>query len=163
MAVIATLVIGADGSTTKDGSSEGVTSKADRERFLENRRAADCILIGGNTARTEPYMKTPVPVVVISRHSINPLADNPLAHCWNLAPIAALDKAISTFGARIHIEAGASIIAELISRDRIDQLQLSITNIVGGEKRVDIQALLKNFTHQQEKIIGDTRFISATR
>jgi riboflavin biosynthesis pyrimidine reductase len=63
--VIATLVVGSDGSTAKDGSSRGVTSTLDRARFLERRRHVDAILIGGNTARCEPYRKTPVPVVVI--------------------------------------------------------------------------------------------------
>lgn len=86
MTVTVTLVVGSDGSTTKDGSSAGVTTAADRSEFLARRRTADCILIGGNTARTEPYHRTPVPVVVISRSLINPLADNRLAHCWNLSP-----------------------------------------------------------------------------
>ena len=83
MAVIATLVVGADGSTTKGGTSQGVTSGADRAQFLEHRRLADCIFIGGNTARTEPYLRTPVPVVVISHQLNNPLASNPLAHLWS--------------------------------------------------------------------------------
>jgi riboflavin biosynthesis pyrimidine reductase len=74
--IIATLVVGSDGSTAKDGSSRGVTSTLDRARFLERRRHVDAILIGGNTARTEPYRKTPVPVVVISTSMINALADN---------------------------------------------------------------------------------------
>jgi riboflavin biosynthesis pyrimidine reductase len=63
--IIATLVVGSDGSTSKDGSSRGVSSSADRSRFLERRRSVDAILIGGNTARNEPYRKTPVPVVVV--------------------------------------------------------------------------------------------------
>ena len=163
MAVIATLVVGADGSSIKDGSSQGVTSGADRARFLENRKGADCIIIGGNTARTEPYLRTPVPVVVISLGSDNPLAKNPLAHMWNLSPAAALDKAIATFGPRIHIEAGASVIAELIAQNRIDQLDLSVTQVVGGDRRVSIESLLQTFTRTDESDCEGTRFISATR
>jgi len=163
MAVIATLVVGADGSTTKGGSSQGVTSGADRAYFLEHRRLADCILIGGNTARTEPYARTPVPVVVISRNLINPLASNPLAHCWDLSPVAGLAKAIKTFGPRIHVEAGASIISELIAAGRIDQLELSITSVIGGEMKVDIETLLGAFTTRVEKVIDGTRFISASK
>jgi len=163
MAVIATLVVGADGSTTKSGSSQGVTSGADRAHFLEHRRLADCIFIGGNTARTEPYLRTPVPVVVISRQPSNPLANNPLAHCWNLSPIAGLDKAIENFGPRIHVEAGASMISELIAAGRIDQLELSITSATGGEMKVDIDALLGAFTTRVEKVIDGTRFISASK
>jgi riboflavin biosynthesis pyrimidine reductase len=163
MAVIATLVVGADGSTTKDGSSQGVTSGADRAHFLEHRRLADCILIGGNTARTEPYARTPVPVVVISRNLIKSLASNPLAHCWNLSPVAGLNKAIEIFGPRIHVEAGASIISELIAAGRIDQLELSITSVTGGELKVDIDALLGAFTTREERVIDGTRMISASK
>lgn len=163
MAVIATLVVGADGSTTKGGTSQGVTSGADRAQFLEHRRLADCIFIGGNTARTEPYLRTPVPVVVISRQLDNPLANNPLAHLWSLSPVAGLAKAIATFGPRIHVEAGATMISELIAAGQIEQLELSISSVTGGEMRVDIDALLEVFTTREEKVIDGTRFISASK
>jgi riboflavin biosynthesis pyrimidine reductase len=163
MAVIATLVAGRDGSTSKDGTSAGVSSAADRQSFLTRRRDADCILIGGNTARIEPYHRTPVPVVVISKSLINPLADNRLAHCWNLAPEPALDRAIKTFGSRIHIEAGSTILTQLIAAGRVDQLELSITEVVGGQNKIDITTLLSHFTIDSERILDGTRMISASR
>ena len=113
--VIATLVVGSDGSTAKDGSSRGVTSTLDRARFLERRRHVDAILIGGNTARTEPYRKTPVPVVVISTSMVNALADNRQAYWWNASASEALERARRLFGPTILVEAGASIINELIA------------------------------------------------
>jgi len=163
MAVIATLVVGADGSTSKDGTSAGVSSAADRLSFLARRREADCILIGGNTARVEPYHRTPVPVVVISKSLINPLADNRLAHCWNLSPEQALDRAIAMFGTRIHIEAGSAILTELIEVGRVDQLELSITDVVGGENKIDLVALLSHFTIESERSQDGTRLISASK
>ena len=163
MPVIATLVVGADGSTTNKGNSAGVASEIDRSHFLQRRRTADCIIIGGNTARTEPYHRTPVPVVVISRSLINPLADNRLAHCWNLSPSNALDKAIAMFGPRIHIEAGVSIINELLLHNRIDELELSITESTGGEDKINIQELLNHFTSMSETTSQGTRMISAQR
>jgi riboflavin biosynthesis pyrimidine reductase len=163
MTVTVTLVTGADGSTSKGGTSAGVSSAADRTAFLARRRAADCILIGGNTARTEPYQRTPVPVVVISRALINPLANNRLAHCWNLSPEKALDRAIKTFGPQVHVEAGASIIQELLDAGRIDALELSITEVVGGEDKIDLDLLLNYFSRKSEKVIYGTRFISAQR
>ena len=163
MTVTVTLVSGSDGSTSKGGNSAGVSSAADRTSFLARRRAADCILIGGNTARTEPYQRTPVPVVVISRSLINPLANNRLAHCWNLTPVKALDRAIKTFGPNVHVEAGASIIDELLSAGRVDALELSITEVSGGEDKVDLAKLLSHFSQQSEKIADGTRFISASK
>jgi riboflavin biosynthesis pyrimidine reductase len=163
MPVIATLVVGVDGSTSRNGNSAGVTSEIDRSQFLQRRRNADCIIIGGNTARTEPYHRTPVPVVVISRSLINPLADNRLAYCWNLSPSSALDQAIAMFGPRVHIEAGISIINELLLQERIDELELSITESTGGEDRIDIEELLSHFTSISETTSQGTRMISAQR
>lgn len=163
MTVTVTLVTGADGSTSKGGTSAGVSSAADRTAFLARRRAADCILIGGNTARTEPYQRTPVPVVVISKALINPLANNRLAHCWNLSPEKALERAIKTFGPQVHVEAGASIIQELLDAGRIDALELSITEVVGGEDKINLDLLLNYFSRKSERVIDGTRFISAQR
>jgi dihydrofolate reductase len=104
-----------------------------------------------------------VPVVVISRSLINPLADNRLAHCWNLSPEKALDRAIKTFGPNIHIEAGASIVMELISAGRVDAIELSITPATGGEDFIDVDRLLSHFSHLTEIVNSDTRFISAQK
>lgn len=161
MTVTVTLVAGSDGSTAKGGNSAGVSSAADRSAFLARRRAADCILIGGNTARKEPYQRTPVPVIIISRSLINPLANNRLAHCWNLMPIKALDRAIETFGPNVHVEAGTSIIDQLISAGRVDALELSITQVIDGEDKIDLAKLLSYFSQQSEMTLDGTRFISA--
>jgi len=66
VSIVATLVVGSDGSTSKESRSAGVSSDADRQVFLQRRREVDCIIIGGNTARHEPYNPTPVPLIVIS-------------------------------------------------------------------------------------------------
>jgi riboflavin biosynthesis pyrimidine reductase len=120
------------------------------------RRSADCILIGGNTARTEPYHRTPVPVVVLSKSLINPLADNRLAHCWNLSPAKAIERARNTFGPTIHVEAGITIINELLEANLVDALELSITEVSGGEDKIDIEnfslILAKNQSSQSQAL-----------
>jgi riboflavin biosynthesis pyrimidine reductase len=161
--IIATLVVGSDGSTAKDGNSRGVTSTLDRARFLERRRKVDAILIGGNTARTEPYRKTPVPVVVISTSMINSLADNRQAYWWNASPSEAIERARRLFGPTILVEAGTSIILELLSLNLIDRLELSVTAVTGGEDRIDIQQMLSHFTSVTSEIEGETTFYIATR
>lgn len=163
MSVIASLVVAQDGSTAKGGQSSGVASIEDRKRFLARRREADCIIIGGNTARSEPYHRTPVPVVVISRSLINSLADNRLALWWNTSPALAIARAQKTFGENILVEAGPVLVSEMIREGLIDGLELSVTELFGGEGKIDYQALLKAFPKVREMKVGETTFYSASR
>jgi riboflavin biosynthesis pyrimidine reductase len=160
--VIASLVVGSDGSTSKDGRSAGVSSAADRRAFLARRRQADALLIGGNTARNEPYQKTPVPVVVVSKSMLNPLSNNRLAHWWNCDPVEALSRAQRLFGETIVIESGISIIEELLAAKKIDRLELSVTAVTEGEDQVDYKKLLSKFTSITERVEEDTTFYTAT-
>jgi riboflavin biosynthesis pyrimidine reductase len=161
MAVFASLVVGADGSTTKDGNSRGIASGIDRSTFLARRRSADFLLIGGQTARTEPYHRTPVPVVVASRSMINALADNRLAHWWNLSPTAALAKGVKKFGGNVLVESGPSIIDELLLSKALDGIYLSITEVTGGENPIDISSFLAKFVEVNRQKIEGTEFIEA--
>lgn len=161
MSVFASLVVGADGATTKNGSSRAISSGIDRTSFLARRRAVDFIFIGGETARTEPYHRTPVPVVVSSRSLVNALADNRLAHWWNLSPNAAIEKGIKQFGPNVLVESGARMMQQLLSAKLLDGVYLSVTDIAGGDDAVNVEVLLQNFTSIDRQIIGDTLFIEA--
>jgi len=163
MAVFASLVVGTDGSTAKGGNSRGITSGVDRTAFLARRRSADFLLIGGETARLEPYHRTPVPVVISSRSMINSLADNRLAHWWNLSPTDALAKGMKKFGENVLVESGPSIIDELLLNKVIDGIYLSITSITGGENPIDIAALLGNFVEIDRQEVDGTQFIEARK
>jgi riboflavin biosynthesis pyrimidine reductase len=163
MAVFASLVVGTDGSTSKGGNSRGITSGVDRTAFLARRRSADFLLIGGETARVEPYHRTPVPVVISSRSMINSLADNRLAHWWNLSPIDALAKGIKKFGDNVLVESGPSIIDELLLNKVLDGIYLSITSVTGGEYPIDIAALLGNFVEIDRQKVEGTQFIEARK
>lgn len=161
MSVVATLVVGSDGSTSKESRSAGISSAEDRRAFLKRRREVDVIIVGGNTARQEPYNRTPVPLVVISRSLVNPVQGNHLALFWNCSPAAAVEKARSLFGEKILIEGGISMINDLISHKLIDQLELSVTTATGGEDKVDIKLLLSQFSHVTQRTELETTFYSA--
>ena len=161
MGVVATLVVGSDGSTSKESRSAGVSSPEDRKAFLQRRREVDVIIVGGNTARHEPYNRTPVPLVVISRSLVNPVQGNHLALFWNCSPAKAVEKARKIFGEKILIEGGVSMINELISHKLIDQLELSVTSASGGEDKIDINELLSHFSQVSERIEAGTIFYSA--
>ena len=163
MQVVATLVMGMDGSTSKDGSSAGVSTTTDRERFLKRRREFDCIIIGGNTARSERYSITPCPLVVISRHPSNILITNPNAYWWNLDPKSALEKAKREFGPAILIEAGPALLLEYLNEGLVDQLEISVTPITGGDHLIDLNEALRGFEITNDEKLNETRFVTARK
>ncbi len=158
MSIVATIVVGADGSSTINGSSSEVTSTADRATFLQRRRLVDCIIIGGNTARNEPYSKTPVPLVVVSKQEHPQL---PAAHVWDLDPKDALKKARHEFGENILIEGGASFISYVLEQNLVDVLELSVTNSTGGADIFDYKKFLSLAHSVTEKVVSDTTFYTA--
>jgi riboflavin biosynthesis pyrimidine reductase len=161
VSVVATLVVGSDGSTSKESRSAGVSSPEDRKAFLQRRREVDVIIVGGNTARHEPYNRTPVPLVVISRSLVNPVQGNHLALFWNCSPVMAVEKARALFGEKILIEGGISMINELLEHKKIDQLELSVTPAYGGENTADINLLLSHFSQIERREDSGTIFYSA--
>ncbi|MSO43208.1 MAG: hypothetical protein EXQ76_03135 [Candidatus Planktophila sp.] len=161
MSTCACLVVGADGSTTKGGSSRGVGSSADRSVFLARRAQFDVIIIGGNTARNEPYARTPVPLVVISRSDANPVADNPKAHIWNTTPALAIGRARQEFGPRILIEGGVAFINELLADRLIDEFFLTVTPEREGENLFDWREILNHFSNFKESQVDETLFFHA--
>ena len=123
MPIIANLIVGANGGTTIDGRSAPLSSAQDRTRFHQLRERADLILIGGESSRTEPYAKTPVPLVVTSRRSdlSGPAALNPKALLSN-ADLASTLAAYQPNYSTILIEAGAGLLEEAIRARLIDEL-----------------------------------------
>ena len=162
MAVIASLVLGVDGSSSLMGSSDAITTPIDRERFLTRRRLSDAILIGGNTARNERYQRTPVPLIILSRTRPALLDQNPLAHWWHLSPLEAVVRAEQEFGSTISIEGGIALISELLDVGAISQLNLSITPNIGGEDRVDYPELLSHFEKVERNQADGTVFYTCT-
>jgi riboflavin biosynthesis pyrimidine reductase len=78
-----------------------------------------------------------------------------------MTPAQALAKAKVQFGERILIEAGTSIIFELIDQGLIDQLELSVTPVTGGDHPIDWQDLLNRFANHTHSNIDGTDFYVA--
>ena len=163
MPTIATLVLGQDGSSTYSGNSLGLSTDADRARFLTRRRSADCILTGGKTARAEGYASTPVALVILSRSEEIIRPENPLAKQWNHSIADAIAEIHSQFGDAIMIEGGVNFLKAALEAGVVDQVELSITPITGGENKFKWKSLTNDFKVVKEEELIDTKFITLER
>jgi len=156
--VRANLVIGISGQTTLNGRSNGLSSPADRRNFHAMRQQFDVILIGGQTARTEPYQKTPIPLVVISRSASipEPLKINPMLNWWQLSPELAIGKCQKEFGEKVLIEGGANLV--LAALPWITELSLTRSAISEGENKLEVSKLIQNFELISEELTPDEKF-----
>ena len=147
--VIANLIVGADGSTTKAGSSIGLSTPADRKLFHELRAQSAAIIIGGNTARREPYKKTPVPLYIITHSNLRLQPKNQLAKQINLPPNSAMESIFSDFkdqaNSQLLVEAGPKLLQELIELNLIQRLYLTVNLKQSGENKIDLNLLLSKF------------------
>ena len=165
MTVSANIILGADGSTSRGGSSAGLTDLADRSRFHNIRSAADAILIGGNTARTEPYGKTPIPLVIISAQNEIPdlVRANPMVNIWDLPPMVALEKARAEFGPNILIEAGPELLREFLRQGVIQELFITLSSQTGGTNKVELTELIAGFVEASREKVSGTIFLKYLR
>lgn len=69
MTVIASLVVGSNGATSLDGLSRGLSTEADRARFLQRHRSAAAFIIGKQSALVENYRQSDVPIFIFTRSS----------------------------------------------------------------------------------------------
>lgn len=154
--VIANLIVGKDGSTSKNGSSIGLSTPADRKLFHHLRSQSSAILIGGNTARREPYKKTAVPLYIITHSKLRLQPKNPLAKQLNLDPLSAINLVLTEIAdqpsPKLLVEAGPKLLLELINLKKIDELYLTINHNLTGENKIDVTQLTADF-----KLISSTQ------
>lgn len=162
--VAASLVLGADGSTSKNGSSSGLSSPNDRARFHKIRGESTAILIGGATARREPYKKTPIPLFIVTHSRVKLQPKNHLAKQLNMDPISALSEIENIFAdkdnAQLLVEAGPRLLQVLLDDRKVDNLYLTINHQVHGENKIDIDKLLTGFKLVSKEIIESDEFCS---
>jgi riboflavin biosynthesis pyrimidine reductase len=154
MSVMANLVIGIDGSTSRGGSSKALSSQEDRRRFHELRKRANAILIGGETARNEPYENAPLPLIVISRsNEITEISQNPDYEIINLEPLAAVEQAKKRFE-NIIVEGGPNLLLKII--EKIDELYITISKQTGDGQIMSFDGITRDFIMEnKEEVDGE--------
>jgi len=161
--VTANLIVGKDGSTSISGSSTPLSTQEDRERFQALRLKNDLILIGGNTARREPYKKTPIPLYILTHTKVRLQPKNQLAKQFSLSA----KELISEIGSRFEsgkevinllVEAGPSLLTQMISDSLIDQFYLTINLELTGENQISISNLTRSFELVESEIVGSCEF-----
>jgi len=125
------------------GSSAGLSFPADRLRFHQLRQEFSAILIGGNTARHEPYTTTPLPLIVLSHDPLpDRLLGNEQARAWDLPLVAAVERATDEFGDLL-FESGPALLMEAIQDGLIQELFLTISEKAGGEGFINPEELTR--------------------
>ena len=147
----ANLIVGADGSTTLANSSMGLSTDEDRRRFHELRSKNDLILIGGNTARREPYKRTPIPLYILTHTKVRLQPKNQLAKQFALSPAEMINELRSSFNSEqsgpinLLVEAGPALLKQMIDEGLIDNLYLTINQEKTGDNQIVLTQLTKGF------------------
>lgn len=162
--VSANLIVGVDGSTTANGSSIGLSNDEDRQRFHQLRGESDLILIGGNTARREPYKRTPIPLYILTHSKVKLQPKNQLAKQFQLTPKQLLEEVGGKFESsselpiKLLVEAGPKLLIEMITQSLVDYLYLTVSLNKKGENKVDINELTKDFRLVRNETKKDYEF-----
>jgi riboflavin biosynthesis pyrimidine reductase len=162
--VSANLIVGIDGSTTANGSSIGLSNDEDRQRFHQLRGESDLILIGGNTARREPYKRTPIPLYILTHSKVKLQPKNQLAKQFQLTPKQLLEEVGGKFESsselpiKVLVEAGPKLLLEMITQSLVDYLYLTVSLNKKGENKVDIDELTKDFRLVRNETKKDYEF-----
>jgi riboflavin biosynthesis pyrimidine reductase len=162
--VSANLIVGIDGATTVNGSSIGLSNDEDRQRFHQLRAESDLILIGGNTARREPYKRTPIPLYILTHSKVKLQPKNQLAKQFQLTPKQLLEEVGGKFESsselpiKLLVEAGPKLLLEMITQSLVDYLYLTVSLNKKGENKVDIDELTKDFRLVRNETKKDYEF-----
>lgn len=160
MSVIATLNIGANGATSLSGSSQALSTPADRERFLELHRSAGAIIIGRNTANAELYSKGARPIYLLTRNMDFQDSSGNFEVIHIVSDLSDVMREIhSKSSSPIVVEAGPNLLLPLIAAGCIDEVQMSISPISGDNHYVDWREIMKDFILTQDDLIEGTRLL----
>ena len=161
MALIATLVVGANNATSKGGHSAPLSTPADRKRFLALHRSAPAIITGRESALVEDYRATKVPIFIFTRGSEKLTLPHPMMEQITVGDdLAKISRSIaSRFEGDVIIESGVKLLKALISAGAVDRLSLSISPIEGDGHFVNLDDLLNDFTIEETLEVEGTRLL----
>ena len=72
-------------------------------------------------------------------------------------------KAKREFGPDVLIEAGPALLQEFLKDGLVDQLEISITPVTGGDHLIDLNDALRGFEITEDRKVEDTRFVTAKK
>ena len=162
----ANLIVGNDGSTTANNSSIGLSTDEDRLRFQQLRSKSDLILIGGNTARREPYKRTLIPLYILTHAKVRLQPKNQLAKQFSMninELFSEISKnfppADSTSPINLLVEAGPILLKQMIELSLIDHLYLTKNTEKNGENKISIEELIEPFKLLSSEKVGTCEFM----
>jgi len=162
----ANLIVGSDGSTTANNSSIGLSTDEDRLRFQQLRSKSDLILIGGNTARREPYKKTSVPLYILTHAKVRLQPKNQLAKQFSMGITDLFSEISNNFPPteinspiNLLVEAGPVLLQEMIDLSLINHLYLTKNLEKNGENKISIEALTATFKLMSNERVGSCDFM----
>ena len=162
----ANLIVGSDGSTTANNSSIGLSTDEDRLRFKQLRSKSDLILIGGNTARREPYKRTPVPLYILTHAKVRLQPKNQLAKQFSMGITDLFSEVSNNFlpteitsPINLLVEAGPTLLQEMIDLSLINHLYLTKNLEKNGENKISIEKLTAPFKLVTSERVGSCEFI----
>jgi riboflavin biosynthesis pyrimidine reductase len=159
--VRANFIVDEAGNYEVSGSSRGLGNDTDRELLIHLRSLADAVIVGGNTARIEKYRPTArFQTYVFSKnaHGIEP--DLNILAFDSAKDLSKIFDELRARHPRLLVEAGPSLVSQLLEIGVIDELCLTVT----GTQAVPADLVLKLFGVQlgaptDIQIVNDMQFV----
>jgi riboflavin biosynthesis pyrimidine reductase len=159
MSVIATLNVGANGATSLAGSSTGISTVIDRERFLKLHRRASVHIAGPNSASSEIYSSTKIPLVILTRSALSETDQGREIINTSDGLQGVMREIKARFPAPIVVEAGPSLLRALVEQGCIEEIEISISPLLGDGNFIDYTELLTHFNLTGDETIDGTRLL----
>ena len=159
MSIIATLNVGANGATSLAGSSAGISTAVDRERFLKLHRRAGVHIAGINSANSELYSSTKIPLVILTRSTASQSKQSREIINTSDGLQNVMCDIKSRFPAPIVVEAGPSLLTALVKQGCIEEIELSVSPLLGDGNFIDYTELLSHFNLRSDETIDGTRLL----